>query len=140
MTDTATAIHSAGFAAELVSVAAAIISALLLLIYMRCPLKRVHEYRYFFLMTAIQDAILALCCLALTPVTPAPASTVATVASAAAILPSQELKRAADEARSTSTIPVAEARSKDCRGLRGRSRGVGVLQDDPTPACQGHKN
>ncbi|VDO18990.1 unnamed protein product [Heligmosomoides polygyrus] len=44
-------------------------------------------------------------------------------------MPSQELKGAADEAHSTSTIPVAEARSKDCRGLRGRSRGITIARD-----------
>ncbi|EPB77530.1 7TM chemoreceptor [Ancylostoma ceylanicum] len=62
--------------AQSISVVALAINVFLIVIYFKCPLKRVREYRYFFLMTAIQDTLLALCCLFLTPITISRESTV----------------------------------------------------------------
>ncbi|KAK5980158.1 hypothetical protein GCK32_012174 [Trichostrongylus colubriformis] len=53
---------------KIVSIFATVTSLFLLFIYIRCPLKRVQGYRWFFLLTAIQDVVLALGCLFLLPV------------------------------------------------------------------------
>ncbi|KAL6733495.1 hypothetical protein Aduo_004140 [Ancylostoma duodenale] len=69
-------IQSFTFCAQAISVVALAINTFLIMIYFKCPLKRVRGYRYFFLMTAIQDTLLALCCLFLTPITISRDSTV----------------------------------------------------------------
>ncbi|KJH46458.1 hypothetical protein DICVIV_07488 [Dictyocaulus viviparus] len=45
------------------------VNGFLLFIYFRCPLKNVRQYRYFFLLTAIQDFIQAFITQFLTPIT-----------------------------------------------------------------------
>ncbi|XGW12285.1 hypothetical protein V3C99_013187 [Haemonchus contortus] len=62
-------IYAAGTGIKVMSIFGLIAGMFLLIIYIRCPLKRVHGYRCFFLLTAVQDIVLAWCCLFLTPVT-----------------------------------------------------------------------
>ncbi|KAK5968405.1 hypothetical protein GCK32_014427, partial [Trichostrongylus colubriformis] len=53
---------------ETISILSIAVNCYLLYVYWRCPLKAVHSYKYFFLLTAIYGIIFSSCLLLLVPV------------------------------------------------------------------------